>query len=62
MDALQMIRVETLDLDPDDFFEMRQRSPEDIAAFHVLPPVLGKSKGFGKIRVKLAAPRYEVRL
>ena len=59
---LDMILSNTVDLDPADFLKMREETPDEIASFRVIPPVLGKSKDFGKVRVTLTRPRYEVRL
>ena len=62
INLLQTIYKDTLDLEPEEFFKMRQEKPDEILSFQVLPPMLGKSSGFGKVRVKLATPRYEVGL
>ncbi len=62
MRELEMMLKSVVDLDPADFFRMRQEEPGEIKSFRVLPPVLGKSRDFGKVRVTLANPRYEVRL
>ena len=51
----------TIDLDPEDFLRMKQDHSRDIKSAEIVPPVLGKP-GFGKIRVTLRAPRYEVNL
>jgi hypothetical protein len=39
---------------------MKKEHPEEIEAVAILPPILGKSKGFGGIRVTLTSPKYEV--
>ena len=62
MTTLDAVRTDTIDLDPADYLKMREDCPQDIASVQILPPILGKSKDFGKIRVKLSRPRYEVRL
>lgn len=62
MISIDMGRTDTIDVDPAEFFRMKRECPSEIASFHVLPPVLGKSSDFGKVRVKLSTPRYEVRL
>ena len=62
MTTLDTVRKDTIDLDPADFIRMREERPEEIVEAKIIPPVLGISKDFGKIRVKLAIPRYEVRL
>ncbi|MDR3331712.1 MAG: hypothetical protein LBT08_03705 [Synergistaceae bacterium] len=62
MMVLDLIRNDTIDLDPAEFIKMKQECPEEITEVQILPPILGKSKDFGKIRVKLSTPRYEVKL
>ena len=62
MNFLQTVYKDTVDLEPEEFFKMRQETPDEISSFQVLPPILGKSAGFGKVRVKLSHPRYEVGL
>jgi hypothetical protein len=47
-------------LSPEEFLAMKKERPEEIKSVELLPPILGKSTGFGKIRVKLLYPRYEV--
>ena len=51
---------ETLDLSPEDFLIMQKEHPEEIKTVEILPPVLGKTNGFGGMRVHLAHARYEV--
>ncbi|MDR1378339.1 MAG: hypothetical protein LBJ36_04745 [Synergistaceae bacterium] len=51
----------TIDLNPDEFLRMKQEHPENIKNTEVIPPVLG-TPGFGKFRVTLRVPRYEVNL
>jgi hypothetical protein len=51
----------TIDLEPKDFFRMKQEQPWNIKSAEIIPPVLGTS-GFGKIRVTLRIPKYEVKL
>jgi hypothetical protein len=46
-----------LELSPEEFLAMR---PEEIKSVEVLPPILGKTEGFGGVRVHLVSPRYEV--
>ncbi|NLL37493.1 MAG: hypothetical protein GX256_08240 [Fretibacterium sp.] len=60
--TVETVRKDTIDLTPADFFEMMKENPSEIASFHVIPPTLGKSHDFGKVRVKLSTPRYEVEL
>jgi hypothetical protein len=62
MSTMEMTRKDTIDLDPAEFIKMRAEAPERIAGATIMPPVLGKSNNFGKIRVKLSTPRYEVEL
>lgn len=62
MTTLGMARVDTVDLDPAEYLKMRKDCPHEIASAQIVPPILGKSKDFGKIRVKLTIPKYEVRL
>ena len=62
MVVIDMARKDTNDVEPAEFFRMKRECPGEIASFHVLPPILGKSHDFGKVRVKLSTPRYEVRL
>lgn len=62
MGELEMVLKNIIDLNPADFLRMTQEAPGDIKSFRVLPPVLGKSNDFGKVRVTLARPKYEVRL
>jgi hypothetical protein len=50
----------TIDLSPEEFLLMKKEHPGEIRSVEILPPILGQSEGFGKIRVKLALPRYEV--
>ena len=61
MSVLEMIRNDTIDLDPREFIKMKTEHPESIAEVKLIPPVLG-SDNFGKIRVRLTNPRYEARL
>jgi hypothetical protein len=51
----------TIDLDPGEFLRMKQEEPENIRNAEIVPPVLG-TPGFGKIRVTLRVPKYEVKL
>lgn len=62
MISVDMARKDAIDVEPAEFFRMKRECPGEIASFHVLPPVLGKSNDFGKVRVKLTNPRYEVSL
>lgn len=62
MISIDMIRRDTVDVEPAEFFRMKRECPGEIASFHVLPPILGKSHDFGKVRIKLTNPRYEVSL
>jgi hypothetical protein len=62
MAVMDMVRNDIIDLEPDEFIKMKTENPEAIAEVKIIPPILGVSDGFGKIRVKLTAPRYEVRL
>jgi hypothetical protein len=62
MTAIDLFRNDTIDLDPDEFIKMKSESPEKIKSVQILLPPLGSPKGFGKIRVQLSSPRYEVRL
>ncbi len=39
---------------------MRANNPEEIKSFEVIPPILGKSKDFGKVRVTLTNPKYNI--
>jgi hypothetical protein len=50
----------TIDLSPEEFLVMKKEHPEAIKSVEILPPILGKSTGFGKIRVNLSYPKYEV--
>jgi len=50
----------TLDLSPEEFIAMKKNHPEEIKAVEILAPVLGKTDGFGRVRVHLAHARYEV--
>ena len=52
----------TIDLQPAEFLKMKRDNPEEIASFQIIPPNLGKTNGFGKVRVTLANPKYEVNL
>jgi hypothetical protein len=49
-----------LELSPEEFLAMRAEHPEEVKSVEVLPPILGKTKGFGGVRVHLDSPRYEV--
>jgi len=60
MTALDMVVRETVDIEPSEFLRLKQEHPGDIKHAEIIPPVLGKSKDFGKIRVTLRVPRYEV--
>jgi hypothetical protein len=51
----------TIDLGPDEFLRMRRERPGNIKNAEIIPPVLG-TPGFGKIRVTLRTPKYEVNL
>jgi hypothetical protein len=62
MTTVDMVRKDSIDLGPAEFIKMKREHPEDIASVQIIPPVLGKSKDFGKIRVKLSNPRYDVSL
>jgi hypothetical protein len=62
MTTIEMIRSDTVDLDPAEFLKMREENPDAIASAQIIPPILGKSKDFGKIRVRLSKPRYEINL
>jgi hypothetical protein len=62
MVTIETIRKDVIDLDPAEFIKMKAENPDAIAKVEIIPPMLGVSEGFGKIRVTLAAPRYEVRL
>jgi hypothetical protein len=50
----------TVDLSPEEFLRMKKEHPGEIKSVEILPPILGQSEGFGKIRVNLSFPRYEV--
>jgi hypothetical protein len=58
---LDAILKKTIDLDPGEFLRMKQEEPENIRNAEIIPPVLG-TPGFGKIRVTLRVPQYEVKL
>lgn len=62
MDTLKAVLVDKIDLQPADFFKMRRDNPDEIASFKIIPPILGKTRGFGKVRVTLAKPKYEIKL
>jgi len=62
MATFETTRMDVIDLDPAEYIRLREEHPEEITSAQIVPPVLGKSKDFGKIRVKLSKPRYEVRL
>ena len=62
MTVIGMAREDTVELAPDEFIKMKQESPEKIESAQILMPPLGSSRSFGKFRVKLSSPRYEVRL
>ena len=62
MTTITMAHNDTIDLGPDEFMKMKQESPEKIESVQILMPPLGSSDGFGKFRVKLSSPRYEVKL
>jgi hypothetical protein len=62
MTTLDLTRKDTLDLEPAEFIRMKQENPDSIASVQIIPPILGKSNDFGKIRVKLSVPRYDVSL
>ena len=62
MTALNMVVKETVDLEPAEFLRMKQEHPSNIKHAEIIPPVLGKSNDFGKIRVTLRIPNYEVNL
>lgn len=62
MISVDMARKDTIDVEPAEFFRMKRECPGEIESFYVLPPVLEKSNNFGKVRVKLTNPRYEVSL
>ena len=62
MDMLNTIFINTIDLQPAEFLKMKRDNPEEIASFQIIPPILGKTNGFGKVRVTLANPKYEVNL
>jgi hypothetical protein len=62
MSDINLFRKDTIDLNPDEFIKMKTESPEKIESVQILLPALGSSRGFGKIRVKLSSPRYEVTL
>jgi hypothetical protein len=62
MTTINMMRSDTIDLRPDEFIKMKQESLEKIESVQFMLPPLGSSEGFGKIRVKLVSPKYEVGL
>jgi hypothetical protein len=62
MTAIETFRKDTIDLEPDEFIKMKSESPEKIKSVQIMLPPLGSPDGFGKIRVRLSSPRYEVRL
>ena len=53
---------DTVDLDASEFLRMKQEHPGNIKHVEIIPPVLGKPNDFGKIRVTLRTPIYEVKL
>lgn len=53
---------DTIDVDPAEYLRMLKECPDEIESAKILYPVLGKSKDFGKMRVKLTRSRYEVKL
>jgi hypothetical protein len=57
-----MFRENAVDLSPEEYLRMRSEQPQAIKSVEILPPRLGVSKDFGKIRVKLDKPVYKVRL
>ena len=54
MDMLNTIFINTIDLQPAEFLKMKRDNPEEIASFQIIPPNLGKTNGFGKVRVTLS--------
>lgn len=62
MVTLDMVCKDTIDIDPAEYLRMVKECPDEIESVKILYPVLGKSKDFGKMRVKLARSRYEVKL
>ena len=62
MTVIETYKKDTIDLTPDEFISMKQESPEKIESVQILLPRLGSSDGFGKFRVKLLSPKYEIRL
>ena len=61
MTYLDAIVKNTIDLEAKEFLCMKQDHPENIKSVEIIPPVLGMP-GFGKFRVTLRIPRYEVTL
>jgi hypothetical protein len=62
MVIMDMVRNDIIDLEPAEFIRMKTETPEEIKEVKIIPPVLGRAGDFGKIRVRLSIPRYEVRL
>jgi hypothetical protein len=62
MNIVDLTRKDTLDLEPAEFIKMKEESPEKIKSVQFLLPPLGSAEGFGKIRITLSTPRYDVNL
>ena len=60
MTTFDMAVKSTLDLSPEEFLDMKKKHPEEIKAVEVLPPILGKTDDFGRVRVHLTHARYEI--
>ena len=62
MTTIETIIKETVDLEASEYLRMRREHPENIKHAEIIPPVLGRHNDFGKIRVTLRTPIYEVNL
>ena len=50
-----------LTLSPEAYLRLRAEDPDVIQSAVMLPPKIGKEHHFGKMRVSLSVPLYEVR-
>jgi hypothetical protein len=57
-----MVRENAVELSPEDYLRMRSEQPQNIKSVEIIPPRLGNSKDFGKIRVNLNKSVYKVQL
>ena len=62
MTTLETVVKKTVDLEASEFLRMKREHPENIKHTEIVLPVFGRPGDFGKIRVTLRTPIYEVNL